>query len=428
MPRPKIMLLTILESYNFVTKFLILLVLTSLSNTVFADSFSRYYYQCKDWGTDRNVIHSPEYDTLYSTVSAYVACEDHYKKHQKPGTSIIEYRNLGSTSNSSMGDLYLTLYGKNGDEHFGNLFAVGSNKKCVPNQLFNPYHPNPGGFPGQCEVFICATGQAWIPPDGQCGQFTEFPPEEDNGGGCVGNPCNPSTGNKYQPETDYQSVVNLEIKRSYNSRMSQDFGFGVGWSSNLFKSLTVKSNELYVWQASGRGEIFTGSSGNWSGDADTDLSITESNGFVLTNNNGHIETYGVNGKLLGETTVADLNTTYTPNGSGKLVTVTNHFGHTLTLTWDNDHVETITTPENQTYTYNYEQYGRLVGVTYPDGTTRQYHYEDANHFYALTGITDENGVRYATFAYDSQGRAISTEHADIGGGSAQEKFQINYSQ
>ncbi|MBF0474981.1 MAG: RHS repeat protein [Deltaproteobacteria bacterium] len=31
---------------------------------------------------------------------------------------------------------------------------------------------------------------------------------------------------------------------------------------------------------------------------------------------------------------------------------------------------------------------------------------------ALTGITDENGNRFATYAYDAQGRAISTQHAD----------------
>jgi YD repeat-containing protein len=30
---------------------------------------------------------------------------------------------------------------------------------------------------------------------------------------------------------------------------------------------------------------------------------------------------------------------------------------------------------------------------------------------ALTGITDEEGVRYATYDYDSEGRAISSEHA-----------------
>ena len=50
-------------------------------------------------------------------------------------------------------------------------------------------------------------------------------------------------------------------------------------------------------------------------------------------------------------------------------------------------------------------------MTYPDTTTRTYHYEDPVFRHHLTGITDENGVRYATFAYDSWGRATLSEHA-----------------
>src|SRR5207244_3924739 len=40
---------------------------------------------------------------------------------------------------------------------------------------------------------------------------------------------------------------------------------------------------------------------------------------------------------------------------------------------------------------------------------------------ALTGITDENGARFAIFNYDSSGRAVSTEHAG-----ANDKFSLTY--
>jgi len=50
-------------------------------------------------------------------------------------------------------------------------------------------------------------------------------------------------------------------------------------------------------------------------------------------------------------------------------------------------------------------------VTYPDSSVRQYHYENATFKNALTGITDERGVRYATYGYDTEGRATLTEHA-----------------
>ena len=53
--------------------------------------------------------------------------------------------------------------------------------------------------------------------------------------------------------------------------------------------------------------------------------------------------------------------------------------------------------------------GNLVSLTWQDGKTRQFLYENTSLTWALTGVMDENSSRYATFAYDSQGRAISTE-------------------
>ena len=56
-----------------------------------------------------------------------------------------------------------------------------------------------------------------------------------------------------------------------------------------------------------------------------------------------------------------------------------------------------------------------------DGKTRRYLYENAALPNALTGITDETGTRYASFGYDSAGRAITTEHA---GGT--QRYQVSY--
>jgi YD repeat-containing protein len=50
-------------------------------------------------------------------------------------------------------------------------------------------------------------------------------------------------------------------------------------------------------------------------------------------------------------------------------------------------------------------------VTYPDQAVRTYHYEDPNFVHALTGITDENGARYATWGYEGTGRATLSQHA-----------------
>ena len=61
--------------------------------------------------------------------------------------------------------------------------------------------------------------------------------------------------------------------------------------------------------------------------------------------------------------------------------------------------------------YGYDDIGRLTTVTYPDNTVRTYHYENPAFLHGLTGITDENGVRFATWSYDAIGRAITSQHA-----------------
>jgi YD repeat-containing protein len=70
-------------------------------------------------------------------------------------------------------------------------------------------------------------------------------------------------------------------------------------------------------------------------------------------------------------------------------------------------------PAGQPYLYAYKSSADnvLASITHPDGSIRQYHYENTKYQAALTGITDERGVRYATWSYDANGRAISSEHA-----------------
>ncbi|MCZ8120800.1 MAG: hypothetical protein O9295_22835, partial [Microcystis sp. LE18-22.4A] len=63
----------------------------------------------------------------------------------------------------------------------------------------------------------------------------------------------------------------------------------------------------------------------------------------------------------------------------------------------------------------------MSSVVYPDGNQRQFLYESATYPHALTGIVDENGMRWGTFAYDDKGRAVSTELA-----SAISRFRVSY--
>ncbi|MDQ0568340.1 RHS repeat-associated protein [Variovorax paradoxus] len=113
---------------------------------------------------------------------------------------------------------------------------------------------------------------------------------------------------------------------------------------------------------------------------------------------------------------------YTYNGSGQVATVSNTFGRSLAFAYSEGKLATVTTSEGRAVAYTYDGLGRLFTAIYPDGRNRTYLYEDAAFPWALTGILDEAGQRYATIAYDSSGRAVNTQ---LAGGADQ--YQVSYS-
>ncbi|MDB0523555.1 RHS repeat domain-containing protein [Ralstonia solanacearum] len=156
------------------------------------------------------------------------------------------------------------------------------------------------------------------------------------------------------------------------------------------------------------------------------------------------ERYDANGVLRqiqfrnGQTntlTYSDANTSANiAPGPGYLIGISDTFGKSLSLRYDGSgRLATLIDPVGQTVTYTYESVRsdwsrcaapgcfRVKTVTYPDGKTKTYHWDEADYtsnagstnfqYNLLTGVTDENGQRYSTIRYDSQGRAVSTELA-----------------
>ena len=95
--------------------------------------------------------------------------------------------------------------------------------------------------------------------------------------------------------------------------------------------------------------------------------------------------------------------TYTvgPDTSARLSTITDAGGHVTTVGFDGQN--------------------NLASITWGDGTSKTLLYERADLPWALTGVSDERGLRYSFFGYDTGGRAISTEHA---GGV--DKYTVSY--
>ncbi|MGH7489970.1 MAG: DUF6531 domain-containing protein, partial [bacterium] len=281
----------------------------------------------------------------------------------------------------------------------------------------------------------------------------------------VGNPCNPGTGIKTQSEMVYRSLgANaLTLELIYNSRSplladappswTGASAFGKNWVGTYERRLAVlTSGAVAGLRPDGRQWLYAvpGSGNRYVPDADVtdvlDRLVDAGNhtiGWTLTAATGdRLETYDAGGKLLSITdrdgtaqTLAYSDGTSGANGgfvldasgnpttkvlpAGLLIRVTDFVGGTLSFGYNSvKRVVKMTDRAGQDFLLTYDADRNLASITFPDSTVRTYHYGETaytsgaslpNH---LTGITDENGVRFATYQYDTLGRAISTEHAN----------------
>lgn len=256
----------------------------------------------------------------------------------------------------------------------------------------------------------------------------------------VGNPCSPLTGAKSQPELDYAGFVagGLEFRRFYRSsgyarpgrlmtgvdttdhilprdmwRHSYDRRFfAVSGNAELMAIVQRPEGSLQAFDNSGQ-QI-----GNVGGGA-ARLQFNAGVGYDLTLANSDVEHYNLAGQLTSLQTRAGLVTTLTYDTDGNLASVTDAFGHTLTLGYvmssayeEDEYLLTdVTLPDGGLIHYGYDRWNRLTSVSYPDSTTRAYHYDDPNNGWVLTSIDDESGQQFATYVYDSLGRVTSESHA-----------------
>jgi YD repeat-containing protein len=251
------------------------------------------------------------------------------------------------------------------------------------------------------------------------------------------NPINIGTGNKFQAETDYESAHSNQLKLTrHYSDLSNTTGV-FSWHWNAFSSLWVISSTTVVVNRPDNKQLFYVFDGNqWRASANITDALFElkdgagaRTGWQYTTANKDIEIYDTAGKLLSITDRSGLTQTltysdvFTPAtvapAVGLLIRITDSFGKQLNFTYDSSsRIATMTDPAGGLYTYAYSTDTNLISVTYPDLKTRNYLYNEpaytqgANLPNRLTGIIDEKGNRFATFNYDAQGRAISSEHAN----------------
>lgn len=297
---------------------------------------------------------------------------------------------------------------------------------------------------------ICTCNDGYSPSNGQC-----VPTDEQKESGtphCTAaereagssptsgsawqfNPINAGTGGKAQVEAIYSGsgIFPLRYRLHYTSRKAGStyalaVGQGASWHHEYGRRVmpdasgtaSVAPGTVTVRRADGRQYLFTRQAdGSYLPDADIVERLTRltdatgvTTGWQVVAGGDETETYDTSGKLVQLRTRSGMLQTLSYDGTGRLATVTDAFGRAMTFAYDTQNrIVTLTPPDNGVITFAYDGAGNLAGVTWPDGKSRSYHYEDTRFPNNLTGITDENGVRYATWAYDDQGRAISSEHA-----------------
>ncbi len=231
----------------------------------------------------------------------------------------------------------------------------------------------------------------------------------------AGNPINPGTGNKYQAEADYSGsgAYPLAFTRTYNSGTGARTTLGPGWQHSYERFISVlSSGGVEAMRPDGKAFTFTLVGGAYKAAETNDTLQALVGGWKYVTTDEETELYDATGKLLSITDRTGRSQLLAYDGSGRLASVTDTFGRALAFSYDaQNRISGMTDPAGGLYQYSYDAAGNLIGVTYPDGSSKTYHYEDSRFPHALTGISDENGSRYATYAYDDQGRAVMSQHA-----------------
>ena len=268
-------------------------------------------------------------------------------------------------------------------------------------------------------------------------------------GCCVANPINPGTGNKLEPQAVYRGVSGFEMKLTYNSMDYVAIGFGSRWHNWFDRRVVLDDpSNAVVLRGDGRAVPFTSSGGTWNADPQTTERLVEltsggtRTGWQFTSLNAdEVETFDASGKLLTIAARSGLtqslqysdgtgganggfvldssgNPTTTPLPAGLLIKASDAFGRALSLGYDAaSHVTRLTDPAGGVYQFAYDASANLTSITLPGGAVRTFIYNEAANtggaslVNALTGITDENSARFATFKYDAQEHTVSSEHA-----------------
>ncbi|MGA6108782.1 DUF6531 domain-containing protein [Pseudomonas solani] len=285
------------------------------------------------------------------------------------------------------------LYEKSSGAFLGGTAINFWGDECINGGALNPYT-------GECELSLNVQER-------KIKGLPEQHAPENSVQSCAGNPIDFSSGNKFQAESDYNlKGSSLAFARIYNSTDGL-------WRGKYFASAIITPVTIMITFDDGYQALFNVINGVATPEGGEPGALAKMNGnWVYRSKQNEQLTFDIAGKLVA-ITQSD-GETLTVSHAGNVRTISNTKGNSITVNYFSNGHPLSLSAAGVSIQYGYNQYGFLASVTKTENgqsTQRTYHYEDPRNRAWLTGITDERGIRYATWTYDDQGRAISSEHA-----------------
>lgn len=235
----------------------------------------------------------------------------------------------------------------------------------------------------------------------------------------AGNPIMIATGQKVELVNDISLPDSqLSFTRNYWSSKLEADNLGVGWQHNWQMHIEPlqDNNRIKLYRGNGRGIIYTLVEGRWesySSDRDLITQLDNNQGWRVFTTSAETEIYNSLGQLINYSVAGYPTITFTYNSKGLLTELREEkTGRKLTLTYNSKNLITrVASGKAISVSYTYDAKSRLTRAT-KNAKSITYHYENTQYPNLLTGITNENGIRFATWTYDDKGLAISSEHAN----------------
>lgn len=263
---------------------------------------------------------------------------------------------------------------------------------------------------------------------------------------CEANPIYPLIGAKVEPVVTGMSVGGQPLVFTYDSakqaaataagKTPKTFGnmpaLGGLWESSLHRNLVMGTGAFgaTLFRGDGHTVSFRYSGTGYIADADVNGTFAAiSGGYRYVDAKSRtIETYNMAGQLTSwaDTAGNTLSFSYSSAAGGSapaagyLLKITDNNGRFLSFVYTlpsggvaalDGVITSVSDSTGRTIGISFDTSGNLKQLTWPDTKIRQFVYENTSLPWALTGVIDEKNARYATFAYDTAGRVLSSEHA-----------------